>query len=242
LRYSTYPWATLVEEGELSSTNKAWDLLKELGSHGLPGYLIKCEIAGGTKQNDECLINASHTPLTELLNLAGNATELPLVSAIFPETLLEKAELAKCSVGGAESGLVLGEDLQEALVGGTQVSLELSEEGEEKHEEGPIVELLTATTWGLVNVNENVDLSIELKALKAGTIFDTIEVKNTKGTAFELVETELCGGVLESNEICKILVLFQPPEAKQYDGKLIVLALAPPAFSEELKLILSGEA
>jgi hypothetical protein len=122
------PWGTLVEEGELSSTNKAWDLLKELGSNGLPGYLIKCEIAGGTKQNDECLINASHTPLTELLNLAGNATELPLVSAVFPETLLAKAELATCSVGGTESGLVLGEDLQEALVGGAQVSLELSEE------------------------------------------------------------------------------------------------------------------
>jgi hypothetical protein len=117
------PWATLVY---LEGT-AVWDLLSAIGSKQ-PGYLIKCEIAGGTKQNDECLINASHTPLVEVLSLEGNATELPLVSALFPAVPLENAELATCSVGGAESGLVLGEDLQEGLIGGTQVSLELSEE------------------------------------------------------------------------------------------------------------------
>jgi hypothetical protein len=60
-------------------------------------------------------------------NLLGSASELPLVTIDFNQALLAAAEAGRCSAGGTEQFLMIGEQLFEALVSGTAVSLEISE-------------------------------------------------------------------------------------------------------------------
>jgi len=112
------PWKTLAY---LKGTAD-WDTIKPGASGNQPGYLLECVVAGLTMK-DTCTTVASHEANVELFN----TTTFVLVE--FPKVLLSEEERAKCSLGGAETGLVVaGNNLLEALEAGSAVALELSEE------------------------------------------------------------------------------------------------------------------
>jgi hypothetical protein len=115
------PWLTLVYlEGSLTR-----DIITAGIAGKEPGYKVKCTVAG-LKITDECLSGA--TPVHVELNLLEKeGTEPELVDVLFKETL-KQSEWAKCSLGGAESGLVEGEVLLAAVISGSIVPLDLSEE------------------------------------------------------------------------------------------------------------------
>jgi len=112
------PWKTAVYlEGSAT-----WDTIKPGASGNQPGYLIECVVAGLTMK-DTCTTIAGHELNVELENVS------PLVLLEFPKALKSEEEKAKCSLGGNESGLVYGGDIDlEALEGGSQIGLELSDE------------------------------------------------------------------------------------------------------------------
>jgi hypothetical protein len=118
------PWTTKIEAKDAAND---WlvAINKKTGAGSEPGYAIKCKVAGISKK-DTCEISGAE-PLVLAENLAGNSTELPLVTIQFLKVLTVAAEAAKCSTGGLENGLAFGEQLLEALSGTTQVSLEISE-------------------------------------------------------------------------------------------------------------------
>jgi hypothetical protein len=118
------PWTTKIETKDAAND---WlvALNKKTGAGSEPGYAIKCKVAGISKK-DTCEISATE-PLVLAENLTGNSTELPLVTIEFLKVLTVASEAMKCSTGGAENGLIFGEQLAEALSGTTQVSLEISE-------------------------------------------------------------------------------------------------------------------
>jgi hypothetical protein len=118
------PWKTLV----FLSGNKFFVLVGP-GTGGEPAYKIKCMIAGVPK-SDLCELLSGVTVTLPAENLEGNATELPLVTTEFLRVPKEAAEEAKCTTetGSTQDGLAFGKILLEALEGGTQVSLEMSEE------------------------------------------------------------------------------------------------------------------
>jgi len=113
------PWTSLAY---LTGT-KTWDTIKPGASGNQPGYLLECVVAGLTMK-DTCTTVATHEANVELEN------EATKVLVEFPKKLLiSEEERAKCTLGGAETGLVyFGNNLLEALEGGAAVALELSEE------------------------------------------------------------------------------------------------------------------
>lgn len=129
------------ESKSVSALDLAWSVLVYLSgsvalallrptTNGEPGYLVECKVAGLTVK-DECKSEAGKEASGELENLLGTATELPLVDgkALPIATAKTNGELAKCSVGGAQSGAIEGEGLAEAVSAtGVQLSLEISEE------------------------------------------------------------------------------------------------------------------
>jgi len=120
IKVSGLPWKTeLVLEGGV-----IWDLIKTE-----PGYTTTCTTI--IEITDKCISNEKEkgeTPLIELNNLTETEAGVLLVSALFLEEPLSEKEWADCSVGGKESGLVFGENLLSAFLGGNLVSLEVSEE------------------------------------------------------------------------------------------------------------------
>jgi hypothetical protein len=93
--------------------------------------------SGGAAYADKCtgVTDTCETTVTnETLVLGVNLTELEgtllLFTILFPskasELLNGEKEFAKCSLGGAESGVVSGENLFTAVRGGVAVSLEVS--------------------------------------------------------------------------------------------------------------------
>jgi hypothetical protein len=107
------PWKT---EGvsEAAGAEK-WDLISEKGTGGQPGYLVECKTKLGTV-DDVCKTKeAATSALIELKNLAAEGAEPALVTGVFLKNPLEAKQAAKCSVGGEEDGLVIGEVLFAAL-------------------------------------------------------------------------------------------------------------------------------
>lgn len=102
------PWETKIEEE--SSTGDWWILIVTTNA----AYLTECESALGLV-DDTCESTKEHTPLVLAENLSEEETiegaKLLLLSIVFSETLLEAKEAGKCSLGGAESALVVGEVL-----------------------------------------------------------------------------------------------------------------------------------
>ena len=117
------PWATLL----LLKAGISYDEIGEQGTNGEPGYELTCKTALGSVA-DKCEKPAEGNDL-EVNNLVGSATELPLVDVLFTLAPVNSdKERTKCSVGGAESGVLVGEILFEALSSsGSQLSLEVSE-------------------------------------------------------------------------------------------------------------------
>jgi hypothetical protein len=113
-------WSTLLE---LVGGEKE-DQIKPGPSKNQPGYLVTCKTALGTI-DDTCNTVAGKEADVKVVNLPGTATEPPLVTVEFSATILSELT-AKCGVGGAESGLVVGNILFAALVGGVLASLEVS--------------------------------------------------------------------------------------------------------------------
>ena len=93
------PWMTQLElvSGELR------DMVT--GTGGEPGWAVECTVGGIFEITDTCTGLTS----TAISNVSGG------VDAIFDA----KTPLAKCSVGGANSGMVSGTDLNENPAGGT---------------------------------------------------------------------------------------------------------------------------
>lgn len=116
-------WATLL----LLKGGVSYDEISEKSGKGEPGYELTCKTALGNV-TDTCTKPAEGNDL-EVNNLVGNATEVPLVDILFSFTPVNTVkERTKCSVGGAESGVLVGEILLEALSStGTPLSLEVSE-------------------------------------------------------------------------------------------------------------------
>ena len=119
-------WATLLT----LRAGIAYDETAERGSNGEPGYEVTCKTAlGNVADKCEETTESSRSPLE---NLVGNATEVPLVDLLylfFPA--FSDKERWKCSVGGAESGVLFGEILIEALTStGVPLSLEVSDVNE----------------------------------------------------------------------------------------------------------------
>jgi hypothetical protein len=112
------PWKTEgVDEGA-----EKWDLIKS-GTGGTPGYLIECVTVLGLV-DDSCVSSTEANSVLVLLeNLKAEGSEPTLVTVKFNKKLLAAAEAAKCTFG-AEDGLVIGEQLLEALIGGVAKSLE----------------------------------------------------------------------------------------------------------------------
>lgn len=113
------PWKTLIE----LVGGVAWDKLLTTTA----GYAITC-----TGVTDTCT-NANEASV-RLTNLALEGAEFPLVDATFPLKATEtrkgdSSEYAKCSLGGAEEGVVRGEILLAALTAaGASQTLEFSTE------------------------------------------------------------------------------------------------------------------
>jgi hypothetical protein len=104
------PWKTNIEE-------KRWDLISA-GGLKEPGYLVECETVLGDI-DDTCTVSSeTNTPLVELENLAAEMTEPALVDENYSKILLNSKEATTCTVGGAESGLVVGVILLAALTAG----------------------------------------------------------------------------------------------------------------------------
>jgi hypothetical protein len=124
VKIENLPWKTL-----LFLSGNAFFVLLGPGTGGEPAYKIKCKIAGVSK-SDLCELLTGVTLTLPAENLGGNATELPLVTTEFLRVPKEAAEEAKCTTetGSTQDGLAFGRILLEALEGGTQVSLEMSEE------------------------------------------------------------------------------------------------------------------
>jgi len=117
------PWATLLF---LAGTESF--VLISPTTNGEPGYLVECTVLGVTK-DDVCKTTTGETASVPVVNLLGIQTELPLLTATFLEVPhFSATELAECSLSKALTGLVFGAELLEALEGGVQVSLEISEE------------------------------------------------------------------------------------------------------------------
>ena len=118
------PWKTLVY---LEGTTTR-DIISGT-TNGEPGYEVECTVSG-LKVKDKCLTSAAADDAhIELNNLAAEGSEPTLVDVLFMEKLVNASEAAKCSLGGAESGLIEGEVLIAAVnSSGTLISLETSEE------------------------------------------------------------------------------------------------------------------
>jgi hypothetical protein len=114
------PWNTLLE----LVAGVSEDQIKPGPSGKQPGYLLTCKTALGSI-DDVCNSTAGKEINIKVINLPGNATEPPLVTVEFSATAQNDLS-AKCSVGGAESGLIVGNILLAALVGGVLASLEVS--------------------------------------------------------------------------------------------------------------------
>ncbi len=95
------PWKTTLVEKE--GTNNWWILLSNKAA-GEPGYLVECLVAG-LAVDDKCLTKEA---ATSVLALAENLTEggFLFVDIFFEKNPLEANQAAKCSIGGAETGLV----------------------------------------------------------------------------------------------------------------------------------------
>jgi len=120
------PWKTKIEV--VGGVN--YDTITPVSGTKQPGYETTCKTALGSV-TDKCEGSEAHPVLVRLDNLALEGTEFPLVDVLFPakksELLEGEKEFAKCTIGGAESGFVLGEQLLAALIGGAFVTLEVSE-------------------------------------------------------------------------------------------------------------------
>lgn len=122
------PWETKIEEEE---AGPLWWILIVTPT---AGYLTECESALGLVA-DECLATSEHTPLVLAENLPEEETieeaKLLLLTIFFNAELLEPKEAGKCSLGGAESALVIGEvlfwaQIMELLAGGVENNLPAS--------------------------------------------------------------------------------------------------------------------
>jgi len=127
------PWETKIEEEEAGPL--WWVLIKKgTGAAGEPGYLTECETALGLvddtckSETETALILVESLPESETIEGAS----VKLISGFFTEELLNpKTEPATCTIGGKESGLVVGEVLIWAIIdeaGGASLtaSLEIS--------------------------------------------------------------------------------------------------------------------
>ncbi len=101
------PWLTELLLGENAAKESVF--LDKLSSDGKgePGYLSECKTALGTV--DDSCTEASATTTVEVKNETSD------VNIIFPRALTKASEAWKCSVGGPENGLMVGEELIEAM-------------------------------------------------------------------------------------------------------------------------------
>ena len=94
------PWST---ELQLVGT-ATWDSIKSSGA-GTPGWEVKCTVGGILKVVDTCEGEAK----TKMKNLANGTVEAAFEG--------EASGKAKCSIGGAEQGLLNGAGVVEAVGG-----------------------------------------------------------------------------------------------------------------------------
>ena len=85
---------------------------------GEPGYLTECKTALGTVDDTCTEVSATFT--------GEGRNEGSDVVVTFPKELTKASEAGKCSIGGAESGLVVGEQSIEVM-GGTLAASEVQE-------------------------------------------------------------------------------------------------------------------
>ncbi len=112
------PWLSELLLGE--NAKKESVFLDRLSSDGQgePAVLTECKTALGTVDDTCTEVSAGST--VEVKNESSD------VNVIFPKELAKASEAAKCSVGGAENGLVVGEVLVE-VHGGTLAASEVAE-------------------------------------------------------------------------------------------------------------------
>ncbi len=122
------PWNTTLE----TINEELWDKIAGSKEKSNPGYLTECEVEG-IKVDDLCEANEALPLLVAVEDLAADSEEpkLSLVDMLFLATTFQEkegkevqGEWGKCSVGGANSALVVGELLLEALLAGAAVPLE----------------------------------------------------------------------------------------------------------------------
>lgn len=111
------PWSTKVElVGGLS-----YDKIGPT-TNGQPGYLVECKTILGNV-DDKCLSPTGKELLVEPTDIPKNGAESPSVAMVFPRILLHgNVEAYECSIGGKESGLVVGEELIEWPSGALELS------------------------------------------------------------------------------------------------------------------------
>ncbi len=121
------PWNTTLE----TINEELWDKIAGSKEKSNPGYLTECEVEG-IKVDDLCEANEALPLLVAVEDLAADSEEpkLSLVDMLFLATTFQEkegkevqGEWGKCSVGGANSALVVGELLLEALLAGAAVPL-----------------------------------------------------------------------------------------------------------------------
>ena len=119
------PWGSKIEELTTEgSEDSYWDLITPKPKE--PGYLVEC-VVGGLKIDDVCeTASEATTVLVLMLNLPEEEEKLLLVSVFFLKNPLNVNEAAKCSVGGEENGLAIGEVLLIGMRGAANVSLEIN--------------------------------------------------------------------------------------------------------------------
>jgi hypothetical protein len=103
------PWTT-----ELEMEGAAVKDLIEESILGQPGYLIECKTLLGNIEDLCRSVESKTSLLVELTNLAAEGAEPKLVNALFLKNP-PAAEALKCTVGGKEDGLVIGELLIASL-------------------------------------------------------------------------------------------------------------------------------
>jgi hypothetical protein len=172
---------------------------------GQPGFKLVCLVAG-LKVSDECKTTEGHEARVELKD--STEEEVPVnVLALYSATLEKESEAATCSVGGAESGLVVGEL---AIFGPVQV-------GEEQPARNPI---------RLIRGNQS------LRAVAGRSVTEVYEYENEVEVNYERAEvinfptdarvwtevagTNRCTGRIAANGRCTIEVRFAPPARISY--------------------------
>lgn len=129
LEVQNLPWEGKLEEE--SPAGNYWFLIVSTTSGKEPAYQTTCKASGIAGISDLCESTTTNTPLVLGENLSEEeeveGVKVLLFSIFFLEKPLEgNKEFAKCSLGGAETGIVFGENLLNGHINSKPASLEVS--------------------------------------------------------------------------------------------------------------------